>query len=232
MDLDAASSKRDLSDRSPDTSLADTVKRLKETIHSPVRPVHVEKETEPTMNDILSAIRDQTSKMATRNDLLDMRASINQDITLCISQAVDPLKDDVADLRSRVEQLEVAGPQLQGAMAGASIASLEGRLAELTMSMEKGFLAVVGNLCTASGEGSAKSWLNEQISNVQAPAPSEIFSKGDFRGFLYAKFDNIPTRDRFVDMMRKQSLAHSSCQVWVDVARTIDNQAKRGFCSV
>eukprot|EP00969_Alexandrium_andersonii_P101934 4499620-Alexandrium_andersonii.AAC.1 len=50
------------------------------------------------------------ANMATKNDLRELRTSLLQETRAAISESVDPLKDEMADIRTRVERLETGGP--------------------------------------------------------------------------------------------------------------------------
>ena len=87
----------------------------------------------------------------------------------------------------------------------------------------------MGNFSSASDVGSAEAFVEDQARRIRAPVPAEPFHKGDLKGLLHAKLDSKVSRDKFVDVMRKEQVKHNDSSICVGIARSLEEQAKRGF---
>eukprot|EP00973_Karenia_brevis_P090639 12403528-Karenia_brevis.AAC.1 len=74
-------------------------------MHSPLKSVE-EDESEPTLSDLMKVLKEHGRKMATKQDLCEMHKEIMRDTRLEISHAVDPIKDEIADVKERTKRLE------------------------------------------------------------------------------------------------------------------------------
>ena len=176
---------------------------------------------------VLGAISELSAKMdrmALKSDLDQYTTEMKQHTKVAIAEAVDPVKESISQLTKRVQTLEGLPSD-----PSRSLAAMEAQLAALTDSMRKGFVAIIGNLSTTSSEKEAKQWVLDKITAVSAPTPVDIFCKGDFRGLLYAKFDSSIVRDKFIEKMKGTTLKQGSSRIWVDEARSLDDQSLRGF---
>ena len=85
------------------------MKRLNSAIHAPLKKMPPT-ESEPTISDVMNVLLDQGRKMATKQDLHELKTEILLDSKIEIAQAVDPLKEEVFELKNRVTKLESSAP--------------------------------------------------------------------------------------------------------------------------
>ena len=78
--------------------------------------------------------------------------------------------------------------------------------------------AVIGNLPSDLTFVDAEACIKEKLHNLCAVQP-EIYSKGDFRGMLFAKFRSTDARDHAVETLAKAKLHHGSRYIWINKAR-------------
>ena len=91
--------------RDTETQVSDKVKRMNSALHSPLKKMP-QSEAEPTIADVMNVLLDQGRKMATKQDLREMQSEILRDTKIEIATAVDPLKEEVCELRDRVSKVE------------------------------------------------------------------------------------------------------------------------------
>ena len=91
--------------RDTETQVSDKVKRMNSALHSPLKKMP-QSEAEPTIADVMNVLLDQGRKMATKQDLREMQSEILRDTKIEIATAVDPLKEEVCELRDRVSKIE------------------------------------------------------------------------------------------------------------------------------
>ena len=58
--------------------------------------------------------------------------------------------------------------------------------------------AVLGGLSSMSSVNDAWFWLSNKMWDLYGPQPTEVYSKGEFRGIIFAKFDSNAERDSAV----------------------------------
>ena len=62
---------------------------------------------------------------------------------------------------------------------------------------------VLGGLQSIEDLESAKGWVNNKLWEGYGPKPEEIYSKGEFRGIIFAKFVNNSDRNIAVNILQK-----------------------------
>ena len=89
---------------------------------------------------------------------------------------------------------------------------------------------VVGNLDGLGGLAKATDWLTERLQSLSAPAPSKVYTKGDFRGIIFAEFGSTDARDQAVLALRGAALTNGDKKVWASEDRSPAQRAARNFC--
>lgn len=130
--------------------------------------------------------------MASKTDLQHLEKSILNHTKVQISEAVDPLKSDLCDVRTRLDETDVRVTKLE------ELFQKEGGPNKNTESSENHeTVAVFGGLASMSLENAQKR-LSDQLWNSWLPQPTEIYSKGQYNGILIAKFNAKTDRDNVV----------------------------------
>ena len=76
----------------------------------------------------------------------------------------------------------------------------------------------------------AKAWLEEKIDNLTGGKPHEIYTKGDFNGIVFAKFDSQRHRDKSVEAFRKANLQRAGSRMWATEDTPIEERACKSTC--
>ena len=70
--------------------------------------------------------------------------------------------------------------------------------------------------------------LDEKL-KLLVDSKSEIFSKGDFKGILFAKFESKESRNRSVESFRKASLTRNGSRCWASEDTPVEERACKKF---
>ena len=62
-----------------------------------------------------------------------------------------------------------------------------------------------------------------------ADSKSEIFSKGEFKGILFAKFESKESRNRSIESFRKATLTRSGSRCWASEDAPVEERACKKF---
>ena len=76
-------------------------------------------------------------------------------------------------------------------------------------------VAVVGGLGNLQSTEAAEEWLSDKLWTAYGPQMSGAFSKGDFHGIIFAKFENKTDRDKAIHVLRKMRLKEGNVDVWI-----------------
>ena len=91
--------------------------------------------------------------------------------------------------------------------------------------------AVIGNLDALSSMAEATTWLKDKLMVLKGPAPSNTYSKGAFKGILFAEFQGTAERDIAVDLLRAAGLQPGGGKgLWATPDRPAPERAARNFC--
>ena len=72
-------------------------------------------------------------------------------------------------------------------------------------------------------------WLSNKMWDLYGPQPTEVYSKGEFRGIIFAKFDSEEKRDSAVKLLRQSSLREGGNAVWVKPDKALHQRTLRSF---
>ena len=76
------------------------------------------------------------------------------------------------------------------------------------------YTAVFGGLSKAGDIEEAQKWMRDKLWAEWLPAPENMYSKGEFKGILFAKFRTSSERDSIVVWFRTSSTQMSGSNVW------------------
>ena len=76
-------------------------------IHSPLKNIEVDDSSDPSLKDIMSVLLEHGRKMATKQDMMEAQQEIKREVKVQITEAVDPIKDELAEQRERIKKLEL-----------------------------------------------------------------------------------------------------------------------------
>ena len=195
--------------------------------------------SDPTNADIMARLDTMMGTMTVKEDLQELRKEMTDQTRTMISEAVDPLKNEMADVK---HQCEVNGARLasiekrvdNGASPAdrtihAKVALLEHQLHAMRQGYEQGFVAVVGGLDVNVSENEAVKFVEDKIKETGLTKPTDIYPKGTYAGFMYAKFAKKTDRDSCIERLKKAGIVHNGAKTWVDEERTKEDRAIRGF---
>ena len=66
--------------------------------------------------------------------------------------------------------------------------------------------AVLGGLAALTSTDEAWTWVSNKLWHLHGPQPTEVYSKGDFRGIVFLKFRDKADRDEAVKLLRQSSI--------------------------
>ena len=194
---------------------------------------------EPSNADIMERLGKMMTNMVVKEDLTALKSDITQETKTTISEAVEPLKNEIADIKKDVGGIDVRLTNLEAGSPGSAstvdrsvlgkIAALETQLNDLRRASQQEFVAVFGNLDRAVKEEEAISFVGGKITEAGIAKPSAVYPKGSYIGYLYAKFKTKGDRDACVERLRKDRISHNESKVWVDEERPKGDRAIRGF---
>ena len=219
----------------------DRLKRLqsvKRNMSTPTKETRTEERAEksqksaqegPTNTDIMNRLDVMMNNMVMKDDLRTMRQEMVQDTKVMISEAVDPVKEEICTMKAKVgkmdQRLSSAEQRQEKATADPrndvqeKVAKLESMLHDLNEQAKKEFASVFGGLQKDVSEGDAIGFLEESLLKVGAAKPSRIFAKGPYSGMLWAKFPCKAERDSWVERFRNANIHHDKDKVWSDEER-------------
>ena len=81
--------------------------------------------------------------------------------------------------------------------------------------------AVLGGLSFLPGEAEASQWLEDKLWEAYGPTPIRMYTKGDFKGMLFARFGSKEDRDTAVSVIRSLARSHDKLEVWAKPDRVL-----------
>ena len=93
--------------------------------------------------------------------------------------------------------------------------SKDGKNMENQTEMEyRSKIAVFGGFKQFENFEAAKNWVYQKLWSEWLPTANDIYSKGDFDGILFCKFDNKEDRDKVVEKFRKSAIKIENESIW------------------
>ena len=103
--------------------------------------------------------------------------------------------DQIRDLQQQIEQLK-----------------LDGNGAEVVQ--ERQCTAVLGGLQKLDSKSDAEAWVKNKLNKLDGPRFVETYTKGDFRGILFVKFETQVQRNSAVRLLKNAGLNEGGKDVW------------------
>ena len=180
---------------------------------------------------------DMMKHVVVKNDLEAMKVSLLKEVEaqtkVSIDMAVDPLRSEISELKSRVGAMEAVG-SLDRASKD-KIAQLEGAIARLRRdppTASQNTTAVFGGLNGASSKIEVDKWVSYVLRAVNAPVAGEIFTKGafeDFNGVAFAKFASVDDMSNAVEKVRKAALEYDGRKIWAAPDQVLEARVLNGL---
>ena len=97
------------------------------------------------------------------------------------------------------------------------------------VSVEQLCTLLVGGLQTESGEDACTKIVTKEIQSFCQCSPSKIYSKGQFKGILWVKFESTAVRDRVAESLRKHKDSFPGSSIWCAADLPIAMRVERKF---
>jgi hypothetical protein len=230
--------------------------RLPSERHAPPLPMGGSVETMPqTADEKLDKIMAMMEKVAAKEDLALMEKSVLKEVEArtkqAVSEAVDPLKTELYDLKLRVEGLEAPGQlpqapnsktedaQAKAEAAHASIKELRKEFVERFSNMTASHqttpvltaretMVVVGGL--GDDFDDANRFIAEEVSTRKLHVPSDSFFKGDqFKGIMFLKYNDVSEANEVVRKLSQVKVQHAGRQIWCKIDLPVEERTSLGF---
>lgn len=142
------------------------------------------------------------------NAILDMKEAMadydfNTPGTSANAQKIRALEEELRNIKMQ-----------RNAFDGDDLAYLrhEAKLRERLEGMQR--TMVIGGLGIDGGKDAATEWVQTKCTEIADCKPKEVFSKGDYKGMLFAKFLSKEQRDTSVQKLRKASPSRDQNRTW------------------
>ena len=185
--------------------------------------------------------------------------SLLGEIGKLLDSKLAPMKDDIAVIKERAvtklelfqhtkpmqEELESLGRRLANLETQDSSSNVntswQGRLSALEAELAKikalptcddqARTAVSGGFAGASSKYQLDTWVSMVLNKVDAPAPRDVYVKGEFaqfKGIAFAKFQNAEDMKLAVDKVRKAGMTYGDTKVWATEDRPMQDRVLQG----
>ena len=219
---------------SPGPSNASDVKRQNDKIHSPLK-VPPAKETENVSSaELLAVLHEYGSKMLTKQDGREIKSEIIRDVRLEIASAVDPLKDEmvemkneIAEAKKRVADLEAKANKSNASSKDNSNSSFALQKMMDKMDPAKKRIAFIG--FPENVQEDARIQKIEEFIKLHAPSyrivDAGCFHSGPYNNqkltrVSYAEFGSQDTARKVLDRLNKSELTVNGASIGIKAART------------
>ena len=187
-----------------------------------VEPQTPERATPVTLESIGALLRGEINPvMNTITNLERQMATMN----LAAERRFSAIESKIADSTARIQKLEDSMAQGATPRSDDSLWSkltlMEQEIASLKTSgdhAEDGYCrertVIIGGLGTLSSVEEAKKWITDQLWHLYGPQPGDIFTKGDFKSVIFAKFASKGQRDTAANLLQKARMTEGGSPVW------------------
>ena len=187
------------------------------------------------------------ASMATKNDLDDLKTNIEANTKIIVAEAVDPIKDEMVDIKARISKLEET-PQTSsasgGGVGGGNTVSrdLQKQMDEMKENMKNmdiptdpkltSTTIVIGGFVNFTSLSDASKWLDDFLWEAYAPTPVEIFIRradGEYSGVFFAKFASPTDRIKALGVLKSKLAEVGDKTKWANVDLPTEIQAPEKF---
>ena len=186
----------------------------------------------PTNADIMDRLGTMMSNMVMKNDLEGLKQDMMTETKIQISEAVDPLKSEIADIRSDITGFEARLATMD--VPCKRLESIEADLAKLKEGSAAGNIktenlrVVVGRMPNVHTLDQAKAWLTKTLADSGVPQPVDKFiTSDDFKGILCARCTSPLHRDQLISAVR-DTAQKSATDTWAKTHQPIEVRAAEG----
>ena len=158
-----------------------------------------------------------------------MELQISEDTKIQVASAVDPLKDKIFEIHTRLQKVEQVGPSNQNE-SGGNTEKLQKQIDEITEKIKHTDIAadpkmtsttmVIGGLTDYSSLREASKWLSDILWEAYAPIPIETFVKtisGEFFGVFCARFASASDRIKALSVVKSKLVELGGKEVWANI---------------
>ena len=188
----------------------------------------------PTVDPVLAAIvalSQKMEKMVTKTDFEVLKQNIQKETKIIISEAVDPIKDELATLSERVTQIENGQNGGIGSGEGGlqNSGHLQNQVDEITEKMKTMSIPtdpkatataiVIGGLTDFTSLDEASKWLTDILWDGYAPMPIGTYVKGKdvkFTGIFCANFSSPADRMKSLSILKSKLMLLGGKIIWAD----------------
>ena len=199
---------------------------------------------EPSNADIMARLDMMMKSMVVKSDLDVLRSDIRKETKVTVSEAVDPLKSELADLKNDVEHSKAEAKQWRKSLEAEAVkkSDLKGDIQTMVeeiidKQLLRGSLSsngqssqvLIGGLQNATRQ-EAEDWFNRKVQALKLEAPIDIFHKGDeFKGILYANFATPASVEKVTKAFAKDKPKLSGQDVWCKKDLPIERRVPLSF---
>jgi len=182
--------------------------------------------------------------MATKNDVQGINTKVDL-IETEISQIKASMvthtvfNSEIDTLKGRIQAIENdSGSSSMAVDAGGSSSTIPTaileRLAKVELDLktntedvsDRDITAILGGFTEADTIDEAGKWINEQLWWNNGPQPTQHYCKGDWKGFIFIKFQTKRDRDAAVTLFRNFKLKFGSKDIWAKADLPIEKRVQ------
>ena len=189
------------------------------------------------IKELISQVRNLSVNAGTKEDINNLQSRIMVEakhiVQKAVSEAVDPMKDEIYEMRRRLTDVESA--QSTPRAASVSSTAIEAKLAELEQryqsahqEINQGTAAVFGGLDKFESMEAAKEWLSSKLKELGAK-PYDIYTNGDFSGILFAKFATPAQRDEVASRFGMKRFERGGKLTWAREDLPIERRVPENY---
>ena len=202
------------------------------------------KKDEPpqTQDQKLDKLMEMMQRVAVKDDLTKMMKEVECKTKVAISEAVDPMKNEIADIKQNMTSMETRlaefekNPPIGGDEAAKKmtkkIDDIEKRLHGLKIAPAPGIqdqpTALVG-LQGATSADEGKTWVKDNMDKAGIDGITQVYDKckGEkFNGMVFVKFSSIEKRDAAITIFNGTKCAFNETRTFMNRDLAIQHRAK------
>jgi len=178
------------------------------------------------LKEELSTVKDSVEKLA--SDLGIFKTRMNDELC-AMGLRLKGVEDKNAQLYNRMEELQ----KMFETFKVDTKVDCEKQINEIKglrpSNNKDGIMTVViGNIPNTETLEQAKEWLRKKCLELGTAQPIDAFSKGDFKGMLFAKFQSVAQRDVVIAGIRSSTTSTSHLKTWAKIDSPLDVRTAEG----
>lgn len=172
-------------------------------------------------------------QMATKTDLDNFKTELKGNIKTVVSEAVNPLKVEMASLSERVTNIEnnkkenAGGPDILCDEVTVKIVQMQKKIDDLSVVQKP--VVVIGGLSSLESFENAEKWIKTKLDELGAPPVLNTWVYGDFGDIIFVRFANISERDAVIEKITRAKIEIASKLVWANEDAALDVRVCRKF---